>query len=62
MRYRKFPDGGPGVETRRPLLLNRAGQEKESRLSLQRFVQFTSSQPDETLRVRRYRVRYKPRL
>jgi dihydropyrimidinase len=45
MRYRSIPNGVPGVETRLPLLFNHAGQEKDSRLSLQRFVQLTSSDP-----------------
>jgi len=45
MRYRDIPNGVPGVETRLPLLFNHAGQEKDSRLSLQRFVQLTSSDP-----------------
>jgi len=45
MRYKNIPNGVPGVETRLPLLFNHAGQEKDSRLSLQRFVQLTSSDP-----------------
>jgi dihydropyrimidinase len=45
MRYRDIPNGVPGVETRLPLLFSYAGREKESRLSLQRFVQLTSSDP-----------------
>jgi dihydropyrimidinase len=43
MRYRSIPNGVPGVETRIPLLFNHAGQDKDSRLSLQRFVELTSS-------------------
>jgi dihydropyrimidinase len=45
MRYRNIPNGVPGVETRLPLLFSYAGREKDSRLSLQRFVQLTSSDP-----------------
>ncbi|TVY29829.1 Dihydropyrimidinase [Lachnellula hyalina] len=45
MRYRDIPNGVPGVETRLPLLFSYAGREKDSRLSLQRFVQLTSSDP-----------------
>jgi len=45
MRYRDIPNGVPGVETRLPLLFTHAGIEKDSRLSLQRFVQLTSSDP-----------------
>ncbi|CZR53990.1 related to DAL1-Allantoinase [Phialocephala subalpina] len=45
MRYRNIPNGVPGVETRLPLLFDFAGREKDSRLSLQRFVQLTSSDP-----------------
>jgi dihydropyrimidinase len=45
MRYRSIPNGVPGVETRLPLLFSYAGREKDSRLSLQRFVQLTSSDP-----------------
>lgn len=45
MRYRNIPNGVPGVETRLPLLFSFAGRKKDSRLSLQRFVQLTSSDP-----------------
>jgi len=45
MRYKDIPNGVPGVETRLPLLFNHAGQMKDDRLSLQRFVQLTSSDP-----------------
>lgn len=45
MRYRDVPNGVPGVETRLPLLFSYAGCEKDSRLTLQRFVQLTSSDP-----------------
>ncbi|KAH7370592.1 hypothetical protein BKA65DRAFT_602851 [Rhexocercosporidium sp. MPI-PUGE-AT-0058] len=45
MTYKHIPNGVPGVETRLPLLFSHAGQEKTSRLSLQRFVQLTSSDP-----------------
>jgi dihydropyrimidinase len=45
MSYRDIPNGVPGVETRLPLLFSYAGREKDSRLSLQRFVQLTSSDP-----------------
>jgi dihydropyrimidinase len=45
MRYRSIPNGVPGAETRLPLLFNHAGNGKDSRLSLQRFVQLTSSDP-----------------
>jgi len=45
MTYKSIPNGVPGVETRLPLLFSHAGQEKTSRLSLQRFVQLTSSDP-----------------
>lgn len=45
MRYRDIPNGVPGVETRLPLLFNHAGQEKDARLSLPRFVQLTSTDP-----------------
>jgi dihydropyrimidinase len=45
MRYRDIPNGVPGVETRLPLLFSYAGSDKDSRLSLQRFVQLTSSDP-----------------
>lgn len=43
MRYREIPNGVPGVETRLPLLFSHAGQQKDSKLTLQRFVQLTSS-------------------
>jgi dihydropyrimidinase len=45
MRYRDIPNGVPGVETRLPLLFSYAGSERDSRLTLQRFVQLTSSDP-----------------
>lgn len=45
MRYRDIPNGVPGVETRLPLLFSFAGRDKDSRLSLERFVQLTSSDP-----------------
>lgn len=45
MRYRDIPNGVPGVETRLPLLFSYAGKNKDSRLTLQRFVQLTSSDP-----------------
>ncbi|KAH6670105.1 hypothetical protein B0J14DRAFT_111593 [Halenospora varia] len=45
MRYRNIPNGVPGVETRLSLLFSHAGREKDSKLSLQRFVQLTSSDP-----------------
>jgi dihydropyrimidinase len=45
MTFTKIPNGVPGVETRLPLLFNHAGRGKDSRLSLQRFVQLTSSDP-----------------
>jgi dihydropyrimidinase len=45
MRYKDIPNGVPGVETRLPLLFSYAGRGKDSRLSLQRFVQLTSSDP-----------------
>ena len=45
MRYRDIPNGVPGVETRLPLLFNHAGTERDSRLTLPRFVQLTSSDP-----------------
>ncbi|KAF4625342.1 hypothetical protein G7Y89_g12825 [Cudoniella acicularis] len=45
MRYKNIPNGVPGVETRLPLLFSHAGREKDSKLSLQRFVQLTSSDP-----------------
>ena len=44
-RYRNIPNGVPGVETRLPLLFSFAGREKDSRLTLERFVQLTSSDP-----------------
>ncbi|KAE9372155.1 D-hydantoinase [Stipitochalara longipes BDJ] len=45
MRYKDIPNGVPGVETRLPLLFTYAGTKNDSRLSLQRFVQLTSSDP-----------------
>lgn len=45
MRHRDIPNSVPGVETRLPLLFSHAGQEKYSRLILQRYVQLTSSDP-----------------
>lgn len=51
MRYRDIPNGVPGVETRLPLLCNYTGNEKESKLTLQRFVQLTSSDPTKAFRL-----------
>lgn len=45
MSYRHIPNGLPGVETRLPLLFSFAGQDKDSKLSLPRFVQLTSTNP-----------------
>jgi len=45
MRYKDIPNGVPGVETRLPLLFNHAGTAPDSKLTLQRFVQLTSSDP-----------------
>jgi len=45
MRYKDIPNGVPGVETRLPLLFSYAGPREGDRLSLQRFVQLTSSDP-----------------
>jgi dihydropyrimidinase len=45
IRYRDIPNGIPGVETRLPLLFSYAGRGADSRLTLQRFVQLTSSDP-----------------
>ena len=38
-------NGLPGVETRLPLFFNEAGEEREHKLSLPRFVQLTSTNP-----------------
>lgn len=45
MSYKHIPNGLPGVETRLPLLFSFAGQDEDSRLSLSRFVQLTSTNP-----------------
>lgn len=45
MRYRDIPNGVPGVETRLPLLFSHAGSRPDSKLTLQRYVQLTSSDP-----------------
>lgn len=45
MRYKDIPNGVPGVETRIPLLFSYAGSSLDSKLTLQRFVQLTSSDP-----------------
>jgi dihydropyrimidinase len=45
MSYKHIPNGLPGVETRLPLLFSFAGQGEDSKLSLPRFVQLTSTNP-----------------
>ncbi|KAH8817211.1 hypothetical protein F5884DRAFT_245328 [Xylogone sp. PMI_703] len=45
MRYRDIPNGVPGLETRLPLLFSYSGNEPDSRLTFQRFVQLTSADP-----------------
>lgn len=45
MVYKDIPNGVPGVETRLPLLFSHAGSGPDARLTLQRFVQLTSSDP-----------------
>ena len=45
MSYKHIPNGLPGVETRLPLLFSLAGEDKDSKLSLARFVQLTSTNP-----------------
>lgn len=43
--FPKIPNGVPGVETRLPLLFSHAGDGPDSRISLPRFVELTSTNP-----------------